>query len=273
VTDSTLPAGTEQSPRIDANVPHTARIWNYWLGGKDNFAADREVGDKIRAFLPDIVLSARADRAFLNRAVRYLVTEAGIRQFLDIGTGLPTASNTHEVAQAAAPECRIVYADNDPMVLAHARALLTSTAAGATEYIDADARDTDEILQAAAGTLDFTRPIAVMLLGILNFISDDAEAHAIVHRLMDAVPSGSYLAIAFPTKEVKPEESELAVRQWNESATPSITLRSRKDLESFFDGLELLDPGAVSCSKWRPDTDNPESITEVYQFCAVGRKP
>jgi O-methyltransferase involved in polyketide biosynthesis len=254
-------------------VAHTARIWNYWLGGKDHFAADREVGDQIRGFLPDIVLSARADRAFLNRAVRYLVGEAGIRQFLDIGTGLPTADNTHQVAQATAPECRIVYTDNDPMVLAHARALLTSTPEGVTDYIDADARDTDEILRASARTLDFDRPVALMLLGILNFIGDTAEAQRIVDGLVAAVPSGSYVAIAYPTREVKPEESDQAVRLWNENAKPPITLRSAADLAGFLHGLELLEPGVVSCTKWRPEPGDPTATTDVYQFCAVARKP
>jgi hypothetical protein len=202
-------SSNDPHPAINSSVPHTARIWNYWLGGKDNFAADRAVGDQVQQFLPDIVTSARADRAFLHRAVRFLVADAGIRQFLDIGTGLPTAQNTHEVAQSIAPESRIVYADNDPMVLAHARALLTSTPDGVTDYLDADARDTDTILHQAAKTLDFAQPIAVMLLGVLNFISDDEEARGIVRRLVAAVPSGSYVAIAHPTTEIKPEESEV----------------------------------------------------------------
>ena len=252
-------------------MPHTARIWNYWLGGQDNYPADRAVGDQVRHFLPDIVASARADRAFLKRAVRHLVAEAGIRQFLDVGTGLPTAENTHEVAQALAPEARIVYADNDPVVLSHARALLTSTPEGGTDYLNADARDTDEILRAAAAVLDFTRPVAVMLLGILNFIGDDNQADEVVRRLMTAVPSGSYLAVAHPTTEIKPEESAAAARQWNETATPPITLRRKTDLLRWFDGLDLLEPGVVTCTKWRPDPGDP--TTDVYQFCGVARKP
>ncbi len=254
-------------------MPHTARIWNYWLGGKDNFAADRAVGDQVQQFLPDIVSSARADRAFLKRAVRHLVTEAGIRQFLDVGTGLPTADNTHEVAQALAPETRIVYADNDPLVLTHARALLTSTTEGATDYIDADARDTEKILAAARRTLDFDRPVAVMLLGILNFIGDDEEARGVVARLMDAVPSGSYLAIAHPTLEVRPEESAAAAAQWNETATPPITLRRKADLLRYFEGLDLLEPGVVTCTRWRPEPGDPTADTDVYQFCGLARKP
>jgi S-adenosyl methyltransferase len=258
---------------IDSSVPHTARIWNYWLGGKDNFGADRAVGDQVQQFLPDIVTSARADRAFLDRAVRFLVAEAGIRQFLDIGTGLPTAQNTHEVAQSIAPESRIVYADNDPMVLAHARALLTSTPEGVTDYLDADARDTGTILEAAADTLDFTRPVAVMLLGVLNFIGDDDEARGVVRRLMAAVPSGSYLAVAHPTTEIKPEESAAAARQWNETATPPITLRGKAGLLRYFEGLDLLEPGVVTCTRWRPAPDDPAGDTDVYQFCGLARKP
>jgi S-adenosyl methyltransferase len=272
VADRSPPANAEPAPKIDTGVPHTARIWNYWLGGKDHFAADREVGDQVRGQLPDIVTSARADRAFLNRAVRYLVAEAGIRQFLDVGTGLPTANNTHQVAQAVAPECHIVYADNDPMVLAHARALLTSSPEGVTEYIDADARDTESILSAAVPTLDFTRPVAVMLLGILNFIDDDKEAQGVVDRLVAAVPAGSYLAIAHPTTEVNPEGSARAQQLWNASAKPPITLRSLAQLESFFDGLEILDPGVVTCTKWRPEPGDTTAEIDVYQFCGLARK-
>ncbi|MCY1144224.1 SAM-dependent methyltransferase [Actinoplanes sp. Pm04-4] len=260
-------AGRTTVAELNVDVPHTARIWNYWLGGTDNYAADRAVGDQVRDFLPDIVASARADRAFLQRAVRHLVAEAGIRQFLDIGAGLPTAHNTHEVAQAIAPECRVVYADNDPLVLAHARTLLTSTAEGRTDYIDADARDTGTILRLARHTLDFDRPIAVLLLGVLNFIGDDDEAQGVVSRLTAAVPTGSYLAVAHPTIEVKPEESAAAARQWNATATPPITLRRRADLERWFEGHDLLEPGVVTCTKWRPGPGDPTG--DVYQFCGV----
>ena len=264
---------TELPNVLNSGVPHTARIWNYWLGGKDNFAADRAVGDQVQRFLPDIAASARADRAFLQRAVRHLVATAGIRQFLDIGTGLPTADNTHQVAQSIAPECHIVYADNDPLVLTHARALLQGTPEGATDYIDADARDTETILTQARRTVDFARPIAVMLLGVLNFIGDDEEAAGTVARLMAAVPPGSYLAIAHPTTEIKPEGSAAAARQWNETATPPITLRRRADLERWFGGFDLLEPGVVTCTKWRPDPDDPAADTDVYQFCGVAHKP
>jgi hypothetical protein len=194
VTDNSSTA-SQVPPELNTNVPQTARIWNYWLGGKDNFPVDRQVSDQILEAFPAIVENARASRAFLARAVHYLAGDAGIRQFLDIGTGLPTANNTHQVAQAVAPECRIVYVDNDPIVLTHARALLTSTPEGATAYIDADLRDPDTILEHAARTLDVTQPIAIMLMGILGHIADDDQARSIVKRLVGGVPSGSYLTM------------------------------------------------------------------------------
>jgi len=272
VTDSSAASSQEQLPDIDTSVAHTARVWNYWLGGKDNYPVDREVGDQIRATLPDIVHAARAQRFFLVRAVRYLAGQAGIRQFLDIGTGLPTANNTHEVAQAVAPECRIVYVDNDPLIMAHARALLTSTPQGATDYIHADLRDPDTILPEAARLLDFTQPIALMLLGIVEHILDTNEARAIVNRLLDALPSGSYLVLCDPTTEVRPDVMRAAIRQWNESATPLITARSRQELIGFFDRLELLEPGVVSCSLWRPEPSPFGTPAEVFNFGGVGRK-
>jgi len=272
VTESSPTPSYEEMPELNTGFPHTARVWNYWLGGKDNFPADREAGDQVRALIPEIVDSARADRAFLGRVVRFLVNEAGIRQFLDIGTGIPTANNTHQVAQAAAPESRIVYVDNDPIVLVHARALLTTSPQGVTDYIDADARDTDKLVQAASKTLDFSQPVALMMLGILNHIVDDDEAHGIVNRLVDAVPSGSYLVIGHPTKEVHGEAMAEAMRLWNERGGTPIVDRSRQELARFFDRLELLEPGVVSCSRWRPEPADPEPA-EVSEFCAVGRKP
>jgi O-methyltransferase involved in polyketide biosynthesis len=260
-------------PEMDTSVAHSARVWNYFLGGKDNFPVDREAGDEVLALMPEIVDSARADRAFLGRVVRYLAGEAGVRQFLDIGTGLPTADNTHEVAQAVAPESRIVYVDNDPLVLVHARALLTSGPAGVTDYIEADVRDPDTILEAAARTLDFSQPVALMLLGILNFVVDDEEAYAIVDRLLDAVPSGSYMAVVHPTQEVHGEAMAESLRLWNERGGAPIVDRSRQELARFFDRLELLEPGVISCSQWRPDPGDPSSQVEVAHFCAVGRKP
>jgi hypothetical protein len=267
------PSASGEQPfesRLDTSVAHTARVWNHWLGGKDNFAADREVGEQILQFLPNMRTTARADRAFLGRAVRHLAGEAGIRQFLDVGTGLPTADNTHQVAQAVAPQSRIVYVDNDPLVLVHARALLTSAPQGATDYIEADLHEPEKILQEAARTLDFSRPVALTLLGVLNFVLDDGEAQAIVNRLLDAVPSGSYLAIAHASNEVNPAEAEAARRFWNENAKPPITFRTAQQITRFFDRVELLDPGVVSCSRWRPEPDE-LGAPEVDQFCGVGR--
>lgn len=267
------PDGAKKAIELDSSVAHTARVWNYWLGGKDNFAADRAVGDQVGEMLPHIVETARADRGFLTRSVQYLVGESGMRQFLDVGTGLPSAGNTHEVAQAAAPECRVVYVDNDPLVLVHARALLSSTPEGATDYIEADLRDTDGILDAAAKTLDFSQPIVLTLLGVLNFIGDADEVQSIVHRLLDAVPAGSYLAIAHASNEVFPEEAERVRRFWNENATPPITFRSAQEIARFFDRVELLEPGVVSCSRWRPTASDLDIPAEVQQFCGLGRKP
>ena len=189
-------ASQGEHPTYDTSVAHVARVYDYyWLGGKDSYAADREAGDQAIQAYPDLVYSVRANRAFLARTVRYLAREEGIRQFLDIGTGIPTASNTHEVAQSVAPDCRVVYVDNDPVVLSHARALLTGRPEGATDYIDADLRDTQKILAQAARTLDFSRPVAVMLIAIMHAIGDDEDPYAIVATLMDAVPPGSYLAL------------------------------------------------------------------------------
>lgn len=266
-------AGQERLPNIDTTVPHTARVWNYWLGGKDNYPVDEEAGDRISAVMPGIVDTARAVRSFLVRAVRYLVGEVGIRQLLDIGTGLPTANNTHQVAQAIAPECRIVYADNDPLVLAHARALLTGTPQGVTDYIDADLRHPDKILREATRTLDFTQPIALMLLGILNHIMDTEESYAIVNRLLDALCSGSYLVMSHFTSLVDTEVVEEGMRIFNESGgTPPVRGRSREELIRYFDRLELLEPGLVSVSRWRPDSSKVGVPAEVYEFCGVGRK-
>jgi hypothetical protein len=260
----------EEPPDIDTSVAHNARVWNYWLGGKDHFAADRQAGDRVLAMHPGIVQVARADRAFLGRAVRFLAGEAGIRQFLDIGTGLPTAENTHQVAQSIAPECRVVYVDNDPIVLAHARPLLTSALPGTTSYADADAHEPEAILEAAARILDFDQPVAIMMLGILNFVLDTGEARAIVNRLLDAVPSGSYLAVSHPTLELGGEANEEAMRFWNEHAKPPIRARSGQEIGLFLSGLELVEPGLVSCSQWRPEAGDPGS--QVPHYGAVGRK-
>jgi O-methyltransferase involved in polyketide biosynthesis len=271
VADRSSSLGRQQGPELDTTVPQTARIWNYWLGGKDNFPVDRQVGDQILAAFPAIVENARASRAFLVRAVRYLAGEAGIRQFLDIGTGLPTANNTHEVAQAVAPECRIVYVDNDPIVLVHARALLTSTPQGATAYVDADLRDPDRILQEAARTLELSQPVAIMLMGVLGHIADDDEAQSIVKRLLAAVPSGSFLTINDGTDTS--EEVVEAARIWNQSANPPYHLRSPDRIARFFDGLELVEPGVVSPPRWRPEPGPSGLPADIDSRGGVGRKP
>jgi O-methyltransferase involved in polyketide biosynthesis len=266
------PSGFEPRPtgKIDTTVPHSARIWNYWLGGKDNYPIDQAVGEELTGIFPGFVELARADRYFLARAVRYLAGEAGVRQFLDIGTGLPTVDNTHEVAQRVAPESRIVYVDNDPLVLAHARALLTSRPEGACDYIDADLHDPAAILTTAAATLDFTQPVAVMLLGVLGHLGDDQEARSIITRLMDATAAGSYLVIAHgsSTSEALSE----AGRRYNASGAAPYHVRSPEQVTRLFGGLELIEPGVVPVPWWRPDPSPFSQSSEVYSYCGVARK-
>ncbi|MEU1278765.1 SAM-dependent methyltransferase [Streptomyces sp. NPDC005805] len=258
--------------RIDTTRPHTARIWNYWTGGKDNYPVDQAVGDQIRELHPGIGEYALADRRFLGRAVRHLAADVGIRQFLDIGTGLPSADNTHEVAQRVSPDARIVYVDNDPLVLVHARALLTGTPEGRTDYLDADLRDTDTILERAADTLDFSEPVALMLLGVVIFVEDDAESYAVVRRLMEALPAGSHLVLSHTiTSPAMPDVDE-AVAFWNENGTPRLTQRTPAQVARYFDGLELLEPGVVSCNRWRPDEQDLRAPAEVAMYGGVGRK-
>ncbi|WP_328871829.1 SAM-dependent methyltransferase [Streptomyces sp. NBC_00287] len=275
MSDLTTPSpddeGVARTARLRTDVSHSARIWNYWLGGKDHYPVDEEVGDQILSFVPALPRSAVADRRFLARAVRHLAGEAGIRQFLDIGTGLPTADNTHEVAQRVDPTCRIVYVDNDPLVLTHAHALLTSAPEGATDYIEADVHDPDAILAGAARTLDLTQPVAITMLGILNFVLDTDEAAAVVRRLLEGVPAGSYLVVSHPTTEVDGEAMKTAVEYWNGQGSAPMTLRSHDDLVRIFEGVEVLEPGIVSCSRWRPDSAEPEAV-EVTHFGGVGRK-
>ncbi|MER7916079.1 MULTISPECIES: SAM-dependent methyltransferase [unclassified Streptomyces] len=258
--------------RINTSQPHTARIWNYWLGGKDNYEVDRAAGDQIRRLHPGIGEYARADRLFLGRAVRHLVEEAGIRQFLDVGTGLPTADNTHEVAQRIAPESRIVYVDNDPLVLAHARALLTSTPEGRTDYLDEDLRNVDAILEHASKTLDFSEPVALILLGVVIFIGADDEAYGLVRALMDRLPAGSHLVLSHTVTHPSMPDVDEAVKFWNEHGTPKLTQRTPEDVARFFEGLQLLEPGVVSCSRWRPEHDNGAEPEEVAMFGGVARK-
>jgi S-adenosyl methyltransferase len=256
------------APSLDTTVPHSARVWNYWLGGKDNFAVDRAVGDQVREVFPEIVEAALYSRAFLRRAVTYLAGEAGIRQFLDVGTGLPTADNTHEVAQRVAPKARIVYVDNDPLVLVHARALLTSSPEGVTQYIDVDLHDSAAIVREAEKTLDFSEPIALMMLGVMGHVEDPDEARAIVRNLVGHLPSGSYLAMSDGT--ATSERVIESHRQYNESGAVPYHLREVDDFKSFFDGLEVVEPGIVPLGQWRPETpDN----TVVDGYCGVARKP
>ncbi|WP_228450318.1 SAM-dependent methyltransferase, partial [Streptomyces alkaliterrae] len=263
---------TAPAPEIDVSVPHSARMWNYWLGGKDNYAADRAAGDQFKANFPAIVDTARAFRAFLSRGIRYLADEAGMRQFLDIGTGLPTFDNTHEIAQRIAPESRIVYVDNDPLVLAHARALLTSTPEGATDYLHADLRDPAPILRDAARTLDLDQPVALILSGILGHLTDDDEAHRIVDTLLDALPSGSHLLVCDGTNT--DETLNDAQREHNRDAeTVQYRLRSPEQIAAFFKGLELVEPGVVSCPLWRPEPNRFGEPVHVDAYGAIGRKP
>jgi S-adenosyl methyltransferase len=256
---------------FDTGVAHPARVYNYWLGGKDNYAADREAAEQAIAANPNILPGVQANRAFLRRAVQYLAGEAGIRQFLDVGTGLPTAENTHEVAQAIAPDARIVYVDNDPIVLAHARALLTSTPEGATAYVEADARDSETILREAAKVLDFDQPIAVMFLMILQYIPDEDEPQQIVSRLMDAVPPGSYLVHSDTAGDIDSDRVATATARLNARLGPAqLHRRTREQIAGYFTGLDLVEPGLVFLPEWRA-LANPAHLIPCY--AGVARKP
>ncbi|MER8033403.1 SAM-dependent methyltransferase [Streptomyces bauhiniae] len=265
-------SATAGAARPDTSVAHNARVWNFWTGGETHHEVDRRVGEQVAGMFPVIREVARADRDFLVRAVRYLAAERSIRQFLDLGTGLPTADNTHEVARRVDPDSRVVYVDNDPVVLAHSRSLLAGSPEDLTDYVDADVRDPEAVLKRAARTLDLGRPVAVLMLGILNFVLDGAEAREIVRRIMAAVPSGSVLVLTHPTfdAEVGGAGNVTAMEFWNAHATPPITGRSRAAIASFLDGLEPVGPGLVPCSQWRPDAAD---AAPVPQFGAVAVKP
>ena len=264
---------TDSSPQVDTSVPHSARVWNYWLGGKDNYPVDRAAGDQFREVFPGVVEVARASRGFLTRAVRYLAGEAGIRQFLDVGAGLPTVDNTHEVAQRVAPDCRVVYVDNDPTVLAHGRSLLTSTPQGEAAYVEADMREPDRVLAAAARILDLDRPVALSLMGSLGHVGDYQQARSIVAALLAPLPSGSHLALNDGTSVVDRAGVE-AQEQYNQSGAVPYHPRSPEQIAGFFEGLELLEPGVVSCPRWRPDAQPGGGVpAEVDAFGGVGRKP
>jgi O-methyltransferase involved in polyketide biosynthesis len=271
VPDDEDAALAEKLRGFDTAVPSPARMWNYWVGGKDHFAADREAADKIMAAMPSLPAIARSVRHFLIDIVHSLTVDYGIRQFLDIGTGLPTADNTHDVAQRAAPESRIVYADYDPVVLAHARALLTSSPEGETDYIEADLRETGTILSAAGRTLDFSKPVAILLLAVLHFIPDEDDPYAIVRTLMDAVPSGSFLVIVHAPSDRSPEEMAEQTRRYNESGAEFMRPRSQEEILRFFTGLELIGPGIAPLSEWLPEGQAGPASGEAV--AGVGRKP
>ncbi len=267
---SVVPADDQAPSTIDTTVPHSARIWNYWMGGKDNYPVDREAGDAYVAAFPGIVPLAKQSRQFLIRAVSHLAGEAGIRQFLDVGTGLPTLDNTHQVAQRIAPESRVVYVDNDPLVLAHARALLTNTTPeGVTTYVDADFHNPDQIVSDARNVLNFTKPIAVLFMGVLGHVADFDEARSIVARVVAAVPSGSYLVLWDSTDTS--EGFDEAQQGYDDTGAVPYILRSPQQVARFFEGLELLEPGVVSISLWRPDANSAGEAVDGYG--AVARKP
>lgn len=269
-----VPGEERELPKLDITRAHIARVYDYWLGGKDHFAVDREAGDKTLQNYPDMLSSVRANRAFLRRTVRYLAAEAGIRQFLDIGTGLPSADNTHEVAQAVASQSRVVYVDNDPVVLAHARALLTSGDGGATGYLDADARDVGKILTESRQLLDFSQPVGVMLVAILQFIEDKDDPYRVVARLIEAVPPGSFVVISHPPNDMQRLAPGLAeaLAELSQAMTQRVTPRSREQVTRFFDGLDLIEPGVVPIQQWRPDSDE-EAAARAGMWGGVGRKP
>lgn len=262
--------GGGRAPLIDATVPQSARIWNFWLGGSDNYRVDRLAGEAYLRLSPGIVDVARASRGFLVRAVRHLAAEVGIRQFIDVGAGLPTTLNTHEVAQAVDSSARVVYVDNDAMVLAHARALLVSRPGGACDYVSADLHEPHAVLAGASKTLDFDEPVGLILSGIVGHVADYDEARAIVAHLVHALPARSCLALSDGTGVVH-RESGRAQDAYNRSGAVPYVLRTPAEIEGFFTGLELVAPGVVSCSRWRPEEDG-EEPEPVDQFGGVGRK-
>jgi O-methyltransferase involved in polyketide biosynthesis len=259
---------------FDVKVPNPARMWNYWVGGKDNFASDRETAAEVMAAMPAMPTIARSVRRFLVDTVSTLAAEYGVRQFLDIGTGLPTADSVHEVAQRVEPSCRVVYVDNDPVVISHARVLLTSAPEGRTDYLAADLRDPDAIIEAAKSTLDFTQPIAVLLLSVLHFIPDGDDPHAVVRRLTGALPPGSFLVIAHAPSDLMPERMAELTRRYVASGAAPMRPRSQAEVTAFFDGLELLGPGVVPSAEWRwPGAEAPADASSRAGHVGVGRKP
>jgi hypothetical protein len=263
--------GTGEPPSYDTSVAHPARVYDFLLGGKDNYEADRAAAEEMVAINPTVVPTVRANRAFLRRVVQYLAGEAGITQFLDIGTGLPTAENTHQIAQRVQPRSRVVYVDNDPIVLAHARALLTSTTQGATAYIHADARDVPAIVRGAAETIDFSRPVAVMMLCVMQFVPDEAGPHQIVSGLMAAVPPGSYLAMSDTTRDIGAEQMTAGAAKYNARLGPNrFTPRTGAEITAFFSGLDFVEPGLVPLPQWRGLA---RPGVQIPAYAGLARKP
>jgi trans-aconitate methyltransferase len=261
---------------IDTGVAHTARVRDYWLGGRDNYPVDREMGDAVGGLAPQVVEAVRGDRLFLRRAVGHLVREEGVRQFLDLGAGLPAAGNTHEVARAHAPDARVVYVDDDPMVLAHARALLVGTDQKRTRYVGADLRDTDRVLESAGATLDLDRPVALSLLGTMGHFGDLEEALDIVRAYTDALAPGSFLAVCdgvlAHVEAVTDERALEALRRWRESVARPYRTRTVEDFTRFFDGLALVDPGVVCVTRWRPEPVEVGRARDIPEYCGLARK-
>jgi hypothetical protein len=256
---------------IDTSVPHSARIWNYWLGGKDNYEVDRMAGDQFTAMDPSITVIARQTRGFLQRVVTYLAGEVRLRQFIDVGTGLPTEDNTHDVAQRIAPEARIVYVDNDPLVLAHARALLTSTPQGATRYVDADMADPDRILAGAAEILDLNEPVGLLFMGVLGHVGDVEQARTIVRRLTERLAPGSYFALCDGVLTGDFDITAQAQDEYNDSGAIPYHMRPIEQVRSYFDGLDMVEPGFVSITRWRPRAVDVGTVGELPSYGAVGR--
>ncbi len=259
--------------QFNASVPSPARIWNYWVGGKDNFEADRAAADAVREVVPYVAIVARMTRQFLIRTVTMLVSDYGVGQFIDIGSGLPTAYNTHEVAQAAAPQARIVYVDNDPQVILHARSLLHGTAEGSVDYLQADLRDTGTILSQAARTLDLSRPVAVLLLQVLHFIPDSDDPYAIVRRLMEPLVPGSYLVLVHGASDIQNEVSSRTSERYNTRSSAQLRLRGRDEVAPFFDGLEPIGPGLVSGAEWLAEGDSGHEAGISFGYNGIARKP
>jgi O-methyltransferase involved in polyketide biosynthesis len=259
-------------PDLDTSVANAARMWNYWIGGKDNFLADREAGDHVLTAMPSLPLVARLLRRFLSTTVDEL-TAAGVRQFLDIGTGLPTADNTHDVAQRAAPEARIVYVDHDPVVIRHAQALLTSSPAGKTDYIHADLRDWATISADARRTLDFSRPVAVLLIAVLHFVLDEEDPHQLIARMMADLAPGSYLVIAHAASDIEPDIAAAMARNYNATSSLTITPRDRATVARFFDGLEMTGPGLLPVAEWWGSSPATTAGPGLSCYCGIARKP